>query len=107
MQFELTRVYRREEILSQPRNQKTYRNQTPAQENKQESPLVAKATLEQSVVALAKALKRLFKLDLHGDQRVSALTCCLGLRFMAAQQILGHGRHQRPGQQIRGQHGKH
>src|SRR5579863_2264284 len=60
MQFELSRVHRREKILPQPRKQEHYRNQAEAKKGQQKSALMMQTPFQQSVVAFAEPLESFF-----------------------------------------------
>ncbi len=69
---------------------------------------VVKATFQPALVALAQVLEAFFESDLQADQRIAARPrLARRLVLMAAQQILGHGRHERAREQIGGQHREH
>ena len=60
------------------------------------------------MIAVAESFERQLKGNLHPYQRIAARSVQVSsLLLMAAQQILGHGRDQRPREQIGGEHGEH
>ena len=69
---------------------------------------VMQAAVQHLVIAVAESFESQLKRHLHPHQRIAAGRIQVsGFLFVAAEQILGHGRDQRPGQQVGGEHGEH
>src|SRR6266852_768125 len=78
------------------------RAEAACEERNQESAPVVEANLQQVAIAVTKSLEGLFKTLLKSNQRITAWGTCL--MFVSPQQVLGHGRDDGPGKQVRGQH---
>src|SRR6266436_5488357 len=102
MQLERTAVNAWKEVAAQPRNQNRERAEAACKERNQESAPVVEANLQQVAIAVTKSLEGLFKTLLKSNKRITAWGTCL--MFVTPQQVLGHGRDDGPGKQVRGQH---
>ena len=64
--------------------------------------------MQHLVIAVAESLESQLKSDLHAHQRIATLRIQMaGFLFVSFEQVFGHGRHQRPRQQVGRQHGEH
>ena len=105
--LELPGVHRGEEILAEPGRKKTHRCQCKYREQDQKEPRVVHAHGEQAQVSVASLFEAGLEGQLKAGEWVAARVLPYGLRVVVLpQQVLGHGGHQRAGEQIAGQHGK-
>src|SRR3984893_16110253 len=107
VQLELSGVDHWKEIPSQPGHKKHERAGAYDYEAPQEHGPVVEAPFQHLVVAIAKFFEPQLKGNLHPHQGIPAGGVQVaGFLLVAAQQILGHGRDQGPGQQIGRKHGE-
>ena len=105
--LELAGVYRGEEVLAQPWLQHDYRTDREQQEQDKENRRVVHAEGEQAQIAVAKALKARFKTALEADEGIATVEFPARLGVVVLlEQVFGHGGHQRPREQIAGEHGE-
>src|SRR5260370_35110406 len=97
VQLERAAVNAGKEIPAQPGNQNRKRAKTAREERNQESRTMAEAKFQQAAIAVTKSLEGLFKTLLKSNERITAWGTCF--LFISSQQVLGHGRDDRPGKQ--------
>src|SRR5258708_21871063 len=101
MKFGSASVYAGKEVPAQPREQNCQRAKATREERNQENPPVMEARFQHAAKPDTKPLKSRLKTLLKPYQRVAAGG--ISLLFFSPQQVLCHGRNDRPRKEIRHQ----
>src|ERR1700676_1921502 len=102
MKLERAAVNAGEEVPAYPRNQKRERAKAAREESNQKSRPMLEANFQQAAIAAMEFLEGLFEALLKPYERIAAWRS--RFVFLSPQQVLGHGRNDRPGKQVRSQH---
>src|SRR6266567_4057975 len=102
MKLEAAGVDAGKEVLAEPRYDDGERAKAGCDESRQKREAMMKANFEQAAIGPAQRFKPQFEFLLKPDEDVAA---CGGVftHPLSAQQILGHGGHDCPRQEVRGQ----
>ena len=106
VQLELARIDGGEEVAAHPRQQRD-RHGTARDERHDEESAMAQAALERLAVALPHAGEAALERPVEADERIAARTWMAVVEDAGAQQVLRERRHQRPREEVRGQHREH